>query len=198
MKLFSSSTSPYVRKVAVLAEELGLTSTIEIMPTQSMENPQDLHASNPLGKVPAMILDDGTTLYDSAVICEYIDAQNGNKFLPVNGSARWNCLRRLALGDGIMDASFLRTVERARPQGEQSALWLERWRTAIVRGVDVIAQDRQNAGDRFDLGDITAACALGYLDLRHGDLEWRKGRDELAAWFETVSQRHSMQSTVPG
>jgi len=197
MKLFSSPTSPYARKVRILIEELGLIPAVKVSPSVPMENPQDLHKSNPLGKVPALVLEDGTALYDSVVICEYFDAQNGNKFLPANGNERWDCLRRHALGDGVMDASFLRTMERLKPENEQSSLWLERWTSAILRGVDAISTDRKTAGDRFDLGDITAACALGYLDLRHGDLEWRKGRTELAAWFETVSQRRSLQMTVP-
>ena len=197
MKLFSSPTSPYARKVRILIEELGLIPAVKVTPSVPMENPQDLQTSNPLGKVPALVLENGTALYDSIVICEYFDAQNGNKFLPVIGDERWDCLRRHALGDGVMDASFLRTMERLKPQNEQSSLWLERWTNAMLRGVDAISTDRKNAGDRFDLGDITAACALGYLDLRHGDLEWRKGRNDLAAWFETVSQRRSLQMTVP-
>jgi len=198
MKLFSSPTSPYVRKIRILSAELDLSSTIEVVATNSMDNPPDLHAANPLGKVPALILDDGTVLYDSVVIFEYLDAQHGNKFLAQTGDARWNCLRRHALADGVMDASFLRTMERLKPKNEQSVLWLGRWESAILRGVDEMVQDQKTAGDRFDLGDIATACALGYLDLRHTDLEWRKGRDELAAWFSALSQRNSVQTTIPG
>jgi len=198
MKLFSSSTSPYVRKIRILIDELDLSSSIEVVASSSMDNPPDLHAANPLGKVPALILDDGSALYDSVVIFEYIDAQHGNKFLATSGNERWDCLRRHALADGIIDASYLRTVARVRPDAEQSALWHERWSNAILRGIDVMAQDLKTAGDRFDMGDVAAACALGYLDLRHSDLEWRKGRDELADWFSTVSERNSVQTTIPG
>lgn len=197
MKLYTSPTSPYGRKAHILILELELQDEIEIANKVPMENPEDLQASNPIGKVPCLVFDDGQSLYDSPVICEYIDAQNRQKFVPAKGDARWDCLRRQGLGDGILDACFSRTMERLRPQDQRSELWLGRWRDAISRGVDVLSSDLSNTGDRFDLGDVTAACALGYLDLRHGDLEWRNGRDELATWFETVSKRASVAATKP-
>ncbi len=198
MKLYTSATSPYGRKAHILILELELQGEIEIANKVPMENPEDLQASNPIGKVPCLVFDDGQSLYDSPVICEYIDAQNGQSFIPAKGDARWDCLRRQGLGDGILDACFSRTMERLRPQEQRSELWLGRWRDAISRGVDVLSSDLSNTGGRFDLGDVTAACALGYLDLRHGDLEWRNGRDELAAWFEAVSKRASVAATKPG
>lgn len=198
MKLLSSPTSPYARKARVLIIELGLESTIEIENVVPMENPADLHASNPLGKVPALILADGTALYDSPVICEYIDAQHGNKFLSTSGDARWDCLCRQALNDGVIDASFNRTMERLKPAEQQSELWLGRWQAAIARSLNEMEKDIAGKGDRFDLGDVTAAAALGYLDLRHSDLNWRDGHDDLAAWFEGVSKRPSLAATVPG
>ncbi len=197
MKLYSSPTSPYARKARILIIELGLENEIEITNTVPMNNPDELQTSNPIGKVPCLVLGDGQSFYDSPVICEYIDANNGGKFLPSNGDARWDCLRRQALGDGVMDASFLRTMERLKPDGEQSSLWLERWVNAIGRGVNAIEKDIAISANRFDLGDITTACALGYLDLRHGDLDWRKDRQSLADWFEKVSERLSVKSTVP-
>ncbi len=198
MKLFSSPTSPYARKARVLIIELGLEQAVEIANVATMEDPDDLHAANPLGKVPALIVNNEVALYDSPVICEYLNAKNANKFMAADGDARWDCLRREALGDGVIDASFLRTMERLKPAEQQSLLWLERWANAIARGVAEIEKDISGRGDRFDLGDVTAACALGYLDLRHSDLEWRNGHDALAAWFETVSARPSIQTTVPG
>ncbi len=198
MKLFSSPTSPYARKVQIMIIELGLEPTVEIVKAAPMENPADLQTANPLGKVPALILDNASALYDSPVICQYIDAQNGNKFLPTSGEARWDCLRRQALADGVTDASFNRTMERLKPAEQQSPMWLERWQTAIARSLNQIEQDISGHSERFDLGDISAVAALGYLDLRHGDLEWRKGHDQLADWFETVSQRTSVASTRPG
>ncbi len=198
MKLFSSPTSPYARKARILIIELGLDSSVDIENTTPMENPTDLQASNPIGKVPSLKLADGSSLYDSPVICEYLDAQNGNRFLPESGDGRWDCLRRQALADGVIDASFNRTMERLKPAEQQSSMWLERWENAIARGVVEMQKDISGQGERFDLGDITAAAALGYLDLRHGDLEWRSGHDELAGWFETISQRPSVQATVPG
>lgn len=197
MKLFYSATSPYVRKVSILISELGITDSIEVIGSVPMDNPGDLQSTNPLGKVPALVLGDGTALYDSPVICEYIDTENGNIFIPATGSGRWDCLRRQALGDGIIDASFTRTMERLKPQEEHSSLWLERWENAIKRGVGEAAKDLSGVTGRFDLGDVATLCALGYLDLRHSDLDWRKGNDELAGWFETVSKRQSVSSTTP-
>jgi len=198
MKLYSSPTSPYARKARILIIELGLEEVVEVYNTVPMENPAELQASNPIGKVPSLQLDDGSSLYDSPVICEYIDAQNGNRFLPASGDARWDCLRRQALCDGVIDASFNRTMERLKSAEQQSAMWLERWVNAIARSLNEIERDIAGQGDRFDLGDVTAAAALGYLDLRHGDLDWRHGHDDLAAWFETVSQRPSISATIPG
>lgn len=198
MKLFSSPTSPYARKARILIIELGLEQAVEIINAVPMENPADLQATNPIGKVPALVMESGQALYDSPVICEYIDAQNGNKFLPASGDERWDNLRRQALADGVIDASFNRTMERLKDENMQSELWLGRWQSAIARGVTEIEKDVAGKGDRFDLGDVTAAAALGYLDLRHSDLEWRKGHDDLAAWFETVSKRPSVSQTVPG
>ena len=197
MKLYTSPTSPYGRKAHMLILELGLENQIEISNKVPMEDPQDLHDSNPIGKVPCLVFEDGQSLYDSPVICEYIDAQNGHKFVSAQGDERWDCLRRQALGDGVLDACFNRTMERLKPQEQRSDLWLERWRNAIYRGLDVMGNEVTVTNERFDLGDITAVCALGYLDLRHDDLEWRKGRDELAAWFETMSNRASIEATKP-
>lgn len=196
MKLFSAPTSPYVRKARVMIIELGLEDTIAIENVTPMENPAALHAANPLGKIPALDLGDGRVLFDSPVICEYLDVENGGRFLPANGPERFDVLCRAAFGDGLMDAAFNRTMERLRPQEQQSELWLGRWMDAIVRSVDVLEGDVPPVG-RFDLGDVGVACALGYLDLRHQDLEWRSGREGLAGWFETISARASMAATVP-
>lgn len=196
MKLFSSPTSPYARKVRVMIIELGLEESIAIENVTPMENPAVLHAANPLGKIPALELGDGRVLFDSPVICEYLDTENGHRFVPASGSERFDVLCRAAFGDGLMDAAFNRTMERLRPQGEQSTLWLGRWRDAINRSVDAL-NGNVPPDDRFDYGDVAVACALGYLDLRHHDLNWRSGRNRLAGWFETISARPSMAATVP-
>jgi len=196
MKLFSSPTSPYARKVRIMIIELGLQDSIEIVAAAPMENPPALQEANPVGKVPTLVLENGMVLHDSPVICEYIDVENGSKFLPVGGDARWDCLTRHALADGVIDASFMRTAERNRPPEQQSPMWLERWENAITRS---LAEFEKNIiTDRFDLGDIATTCALGYLDLRHGDMNWRAGNDDLAAWFEKISARESVRQTVPG
>jgi glutathione S-transferase len=198
MKLFSSPTSPYARKVRVLIIELGLGDDIEVLSTLPMEDPQDLHAANPVGKVPTLMLSDDRALYDSPVICEYLDARKGFRFLPESGDRRWDCLRRQALGDGVLDAAFSRTAENNKGENERSQMWFERWSNAINRSLEVMSRDLEISGERFDLGDVTFGCALGYLDLRHGDMNWREGRTSLAQWYEKVSARPSFNETVPG
>ncbi len=197
MKLISSPTSPYARKARILIIELGLEDKIDIESVVAMQDPPQLHAANPLGKVPALLINDDHVLYDSPVICEYIDAENGGRFLPSSGAARWDCLRRQGLGDGVTDASFLRTAERAKPESERSKMWWQRWSMAIMRSLDVMESDIAKAGDRFDLGDVTFACALGYLDLRHEDMNWRQGHKVLADWFLRHEGRESVKNTVP-
>ena len=197
MRLFSSPTSPYARKVRIIIAEYALEDEISVENHAPMENPAALHAANPIGKVPTLITADGTTLYDSPVICEYLDAMNGSRFVPPEGKERWDCLRRQALGDGVLDAAFSRTMERQKPESQRSDLWLERWEQGIRRALDVMSRDLEISGDRFDLGDISAGCALGYLDLRHADLEWRKGRASLTDWFDAFSGRPSARATTP-
>lgn len=197
MKLFASPTSPYARKASVMIIELGLENDVKIVNAVPMENPVDLQTANPLGKVPALVLGDGKALYDSPVICEYINAENGYKFMAATGAQRWDCLRRQALADGVIDASFNRTMERLKPEHQQSALWLERWENAIRRSLVELENDLPENGERYDLGDITSGCALGYLDLRHSDMNWRDGHAALAKWFETFSARPAARATVP-
>lgn len=198
MKLRYSKTSPYVRKVMMVAMEAGLAANITLEPTDAWSPDTTLPQDNPIGKVPTLILDDGTTLYDSPVICEYLDGlHDGPKLFPAVGPARWTALRLQALADGICDAAVLRRLEAMRPEGERSPSWIGRQRMVLVRGCDALEADAGKLAGPTTVGTLAAMAALGYLDLRCADLGWRDGRPRLAAWFEEASRRQSFRDTRP-
>lgn len=197
MKLRYSPTSPFVRKVEVTAHELGLAGKIERVPTNAFDPNTDLGRTNPLGKVPALVTDDGTVLYDSPVICEYLDSLAGGRLFPPGGPDRWTSLRRQALADGIMDAGVSARLESQRPEGTRSDAWIERQRAAITRSLDALESEAVDFGDGLTIGHVAIGCALGYLDFRFAADQWRQGRPKLAAWYEAFAQRPSMVATVP-
>ncbi len=199
MQLHSSPTSPYVRKVRVLLLETGLDAQVEqavraVTPTTPNA---DLNIDNPIGKVPALLTDDGMALYDSPVICEYLDSlHDGPKMFPAPGVARWRALRRQALGDGVLDAAILGRYESSlRPAEKQWPDWLEAQMVKVERSLDAMQGEAAALADTADIGTITFACALGYLDFRYGEMGWRSGRPDLADWYDRFAQRPSMQAT---
>ncbi len=205
MKLLSAPASPFGRKVQVIALEKGLMDRIEYVPTPtapSAPNPQ-LVPSNPLAKIPTLLLDDGRALYDSLVICDYLDAQHtGAKAIPAAGSRRWEVLTVHALGSGICDAAVLCRYESVmRPEALRWTDWLQGQMKKIGGGLDwlesnIAAVGRAGATD-VDLGQVTVACALGYLDFRFAEFDWKRAHPRLAEWFAEFSQRASMQRTMP-
>jgi len=199
MKLRYSPTSPYVRKVSVTAIELGLAERIERVPTDTQDRNSGIAEHNPLGKVPALILDDGGLLYDSPVICEYLDSlHDGPRLFPAEGPERWTALRRQALGDGILDAAILRMIEtRRRPEDLRWQRWIAHQTAKITRALDQFEADAADLEGPPTIGQITAGCALGYLNFRFPELDWRTGRTKLAAWYENFAQRPSMRETAP-
>jgi glutathione S-transferase len=197
MKLRYSPTSPYVRKVTVTAIETGLDKKIERILTIPASSP-DLASDNPLGKVPALIMDDGEALIDSPVIVEYLDSLHaGAKIVPSSGAARWKALRLQALGDGILDASVLRLMETRRPANEQSTAFLDKQRTVIARSLDWLEQHAASLDDTVTIGTITVAIVGDYLDFRFGSDDWRQGRPKLAEWQKRFSARPSFKATYP-
>lgn len=204
MQLFYSPTSPYARKCRVVARERGLMADLEEVLCNPMEDPAKLHASNPLGKVPCLVLDDGMAIFDSPVIAEYLDGLgNAPALIPAAGSARFKVLVAAALGQGMTDAAFNMTMESRRPEPQRSPEAIARWRAAVLRGLDQMTAHLKGlpgalTPDGMTMGHIACGTLLGYLDLRHGVLEWRKGRGELAAWFEGFDARPSMRETNPG
>ena len=197
MKLFASNTSPFVRKVRVVLREKGAEGLVTEEIVVAREDPPALHAANPLGKIPALILSDGMVLFDSPVICEYLDATlPGPSLLPASGSKRWKALRLQATADGILDAGVATIYEGMRPEGERSPAAILRWRNSIIRSLDFLEAEAV-AFSSPDIGTIAVGCALGYLDFRFPDLGWRDTRSALAANFEALSARRSFSETMP-
>lgn len=199
MKLRYAPTSPYVRKVMIVAIEGGLADRIEKIATSALPvKPNDeLKAENPLVKVPSLTTDSGEVLYDSPVICEYLDSlHSATKLFPAPGPARWTALRRQALGDGILDAAILSRYEMTvRPKELQWGPWIDGQMRKVRGALDALEGERLDGP--LDIGRITIGCALGYLDFRFGDENWRQSRPRLAAWFAEISRRPSMQQTEP-
>ena len=201
MKLYWSSRSPFVRKVMVFAHETGLADQLDCVRTLVvMTKPnRDLMRDNPLGKIPTLVLDDGSVLYDSTVICEYLDGlHDGRKLFPPSGPERWAALRWHALGDNLLDNLVLWRNEMLRPEPQQSPEMLGAFELK-VRNV-VIALERE--ADRFaaaeiNIGHVAIGCALAYIDFRFPDLGWHEGNPCIAAWHDTFSTRPSMQKTRP-
>lgn len=198
MKLMSSPTSPFVRKVRILIREKGATARVEEIVVSALADPAELHAANPLGKVPALVLDDGTTYFNSPLICQYLDGElDGPRLLPSVGKAYFQDMRLQTIGDGISEAAVSRTFERARPEAERSAMWTARWERAITRALDLLEADAKNLDGEPTIGTISIYCALDYLDFRHADMDWRKGRTKLAAFYDKNSGRPAFKETAP-
>ncbi|MGH1481037.1 MAG: glutathione S-transferase [Geminicoccales bacterium] len=201
MKLHFALASPYVRKVRAVAIELGLDDRIELLERAiTPVSPEEaLNADNPLGKIPCLIADDGQAFYDSRVICEYLDSlTNGKKMLPEEGVVRFTALRRQALADGILDAAVGKRYETfLRPGDVQWQPWIEAQTAKYNQALDQLEGDAASFGETVDIGTIAIACAAGYMDFRYGGENWRKGRDNLAAWYGAFAKRPSMMTTAP-
>lgn len=200
MQLIYAAASPFARKVRVLAAETGLLERIELLDTAVLPTTlnERVNALNPLGKIPVLLTDDGQALYDSRVICEYLDTlHQGTKLLP-DGAARWQVLRLAALADGLMDAALLARYERAvRPAELQWTAWLEGQLGKIQRALAELERQVDHLQGPLDLAQIGVACALGYLDFRFADLDWRAEHPGLAAFQQVFAQRGSMQASAP-
>jgi glutathione S-transferase len=198
VQLRYSPTSPYVRKVMVCAIEKGVDACLDLVPTSVWEPDTDIGAVNPLGKVPALVTDEGAAIYDSRVICAYLDALSSSPVLvPPSGEARWRTLTLEALADGLLDAGIARFLEGRRAPGERSQGWMDRQRDKLVRGLDRLDAHAGSWGGEIALGQIAVGCLLGWLSFRLGEEEWRTGRPALAAWYDGFAARQSMVRTAP-
>ncbi|UUZ65677.1 glutathione S-transferase [Polaromonas sp. P1-6] len=198
MKLHWSPKSPYVRKVMICAHELGLLPKLELVRSvAAMLKPNpSLMADNPLSKIPTLVREDGSTLFDSIVICEYLNDLAGGTLFPPQGDARWQALRWHALGDGLLDMLILWRNEREREHPLEALLDAFELKTrASLRLLDTEAQALGSAP--FSIGHVTLGCALGYFDYRFGALGWRELAPRLADWFATLRDRPSFHSTEP-
>lgn len=196
MKLHYAGASPFVRKVMICAVIRGLDAKIEKVSTNPHQSPANLLADNPLSRVPAMVTDSGDTLYDSPVICEYLDTLgDAPALVPPAGAARIASLKWQALGDGIMDAAVARRMQAALPQDEGRAAFVARQAGVVQRALDVLEQT--DLSGPLEIGRITIGCALGYLDFRFAHEDWKTSRPKLAAWWAGVSTQRGFAETVP-
>ena len=200
MKLHWSPRSPFVRKVMIVLIETGLDARVErVRSVAAMATPNPaIMADNPLSQIPALVMDNGLPLYDSPVICEYLDTlHDGARFFPAGGAARWLALRRQALGDGMMAILLLWRQERMKTDVQQLPEWLAAFKVKIDAGLAVLEKEAPDLANGFDIGHVTIGCLLSYLDYRFSDLDWRATRPALAAWHATFAQRPSALATMP-
>lgn len=196
MKLFYSASSPYVRKVMICAILRGLDDRIERISTNPHVSPPELLAMNPLSKVPCLVPSDDLPIFDSPVICEYLDSLGtASPLYPDPGPDRTGALVMQALADGIMDAAVARRLQQPWPQDEGRQAYDSRQKAAIERSLDWL--EKHPSGGLRDIGAISVACALGYLDFRFGGEPWRDTRPKLAAWFAKVSSYPALIDTAP-
>ncbi|MDH0648852.1 glutathione S-transferase [Pseudomonas sp. GD03858] len=202
MILFHSPLSPFVRKVMIVLHETGQVDrvTLQGVNISPVSGDEQLNQDNPIGKIPALRLDDGSVLHDSRVICEYLDTQHvGLPLIPREGSARWRRLTLASQADAIMDAAVATRYETfLRPADKQWEGWVNAQGEKIRRGLANFEREHlAQIISGFDIASIGVACALGYLDLRQPEFDWRGQCPGLAAWYAEVSQRPSMVATAP-
>ena len=198
MKLRHAAASPFVRKVMVVAHERGLADRIELVPTSvsPVQANGSLASENPLMKVPSLTTDDGQVLFDSPVICEYLDSlASGAKLFPAGTTARWTALRQQALGDGILDALILCRYEATRPEDKRWSGWTDAQMQKAHQGL--AAAELEDLSGPRTIGHVTIGCMLGYLDFRFPDDGWRQRHPKLGTWYQNIEQLPSMQATKP-
>lgn len=199
MTLHWSPLSPFVRKVMICAIELGLDDRIDrvrSVANMSVPNPE-LMRINPLGKIPALVLEDGAVIADSTVICLYLDAlAGGGRLLPEAGAGRWTELTRHSMANGLLDALILWRNERAKPADRQTPAWIEGFSLKTAAVLDQFEHGRlARPPGVLALSDAAMGCALSYLDFRFADLDWRDGRPTLADWHAWFTMRDSARRT---
>lgn len=198
MRLYSSRTSPYARKVRVVADELGLADLIEEIMTDPFNPPPEFLAANPLSKIPTLLTEKGEALPDSSLIIEYLQTRGRGLAALPRGSKRWTCLRRQQVAEGTIDAAVAIVLEKRRPESIIYTAFLDRQAGIIQRSLDLLNLETSAlSNDAPSVVEITAGVALAYLDFRLPYLEWRKNHEALAQWFAQFSQRPSMQKTQP-
>lgn len=197
MKLIGSPTSPYVRKIRVLLIEKGHEDT-EVQMFNPWENPVELVELNPFSKVPALVLSNGVVFYDSKLIADYIDTNmQGPRMVPEAGAGRWFVLQAQAHADNLLDVGIRAFLERKRPADKQIKEKIMRDELAVARGINAAAKLVKGLETRVNLGHISIACALGWIDFRLPHIKWRDKQTALSAWYQDIRLRPSMQATAP-
>ena len=198
MKLHYSPASPFARKAWVTAIECGFGDRLTLLPTNPHDSTPALVAANPFSKVPALELDDGQVIYESLLICEYLDDMaGGGIMIPAERSERLAMLRRHALANGVMEVSVLRRVESLRAKEADRDRNIARQEAITKRALDRLESMAASLDDTLDLGNVSIVIALDYLDFRFPGDAWREGRPTLAAWYERNSKRDSLKATMP-
>jgi glutathione S-transferase len=198
MKLYYANASPYARKVRLTIIEKGLSDKVETHLCNPFDEPAELIAANPLGKIPTLITDVGVALYDSRVICEYLDTfETDVELIPKTSKPHWQVKQWEALADGIMDAAYNIVMERKRPTEEQSKAAIVCWSGEIKRTVEAANRTITTLPTSLTLAHLALAAALGYLAFRLADLNWQNGQEALASWYNAFAVRPSMVSTQP-
>ena len=200
MKLIGTATSPYTRKVRVVLAEKRMECEF-VVDAPNTDN-STVTQYNPLGKIPVLVLDDESTLFDSRVIAEYLDsASPGNRLIPEEKRPRTQARRWEALADGCTDAAVAVAVEKRRQEAHQSPEWITRQQGKVDRALQMMADDLAAktwcTGDFFTLADIAVGCCLGWLELRLPDLPWRRNHPNLARLADKLAQRQSFKDTAP-
>lgn len=196
MKLYASAASPFARKVLACAIARGIAPQIEVIAVDANASPPELLAVNPLSKVPALVTEDGMTLYDSPVICEYLDSLgDAVAMFPPAGGPRWRALKFQAMGDGIMDAAVARRGESNRPPEAARDKVMGRHASAVERTLAALELDPPHRV--LDIGSIAVACALGYLDFRFAQEPWRPAQPQMAAWLIAMQTHPALATTLP-
>ncbi|TCJ19785.1 glutathione S-transferase [Parasulfuritortus cantonensis] len=200
MKLIASPTSPFSRKVRIVAAEKHIE--YELVVDAPWESDSKVSDYNPLGKVPVWVFEDGKTLFDSRVIVEYLDSVSPvGHLIPTDPRARIAVKRCEALADGIVDAAVLTYLERKRPEVQQSQDWIDHQLGKVRAGLAAMSHEMGMAnwcvGDSYTLADIATGCALGYLDFRFPELDWRRSQPHLSEYFDRIVQRPTFKDTVP-
>jgi glutathione S-transferase len=201
MKLLGSPASPYTRKVRVVLAEKRIECEMELVDVQPVENAVNAH--NPLGKIPTLLLDDGSALYDSRVIVEFLDARSPiSRLIPDETRDRVAVRRWEALADGVLDAGLLVRYESLRPNHERSKSWSDKQLARMHRGLAAMAKDLEGKpwchNDRYSLADIAVGCCLGWLGFRKpGDLDWHAEYPGLAQHYRKLMERSAFADSVP-
>ncbi len=200
MKLYLTNRSPFARKATIMAIEKGLEEKIKLVPIDMQNKPEELLKANPLGAVPTLVLENGHAIYDSSVICEYIDGLNDNpKLIPANGSVRIEALRTEALSDGMVESAVKLFMENGKPKDAQDTNLLKKHSDILDRGFDMLERSAKNfhVDKMFSIAEISAASAIGYIGFRITDYKWKEKHTKLATWYNEFSKRDSLLKTVP-